>query len=111
MENADRILAAAPLNAFEGAIDDALGNRFLALVHQAIHKFRHDDIAEFWIRLDFAFDGGAAARHGSASLFRPLGAVFRPALPAILDALGIVSAADDVVTHARQILDAATADQ
>src|ERR1051326_5271272 len=44
-------------------------------------------------------------------LLRPLGAVFRATLPAILDALGVVSAADDVIADAGEILDAAAADQ
>src|SRR5579863_1758822 len=42
--------------------------------------------------------------------FRPLGAVFRAALLAILDALRVEHAAQDVVADARQILDAAAAD-
>src|SRR5579885_210285 len=44
-------------------------------------------------------------------LLRPLGAVFRAALAAILHALGVERAADDVVAHAGQVLDAAAADQ
>src|SRR5262245_1944795 len=42
--------------------------------------------------------------------FRTLGAVFRTALLAVLDALGVEHAAQDVVAHARQVLDAAAAD-
>src|SRR5580658_1275033 len=45
------------------------------------------------------------------SLLRTLGAIERAALLAILDALGVQHAADDVVTHARQVLHAAAADQ
>src|SRR5580700_3361420 len=45
------------------------------------------------------------------SLLRTLGAVERAALLAILDALGVQHATDDVVAHARQVLDAAAADQ
>src|SRR5216684_9066439 len=45
------------------------------------------------------------------SLFRPLGAVFRAALAPVLDALGVVRAADDVIAHAGQILDPTAADQ
>src|SRR3978361_1141658 len=41
---------------------------------------------------------------------RTLGAVFRTALLAVLDALGVEHAAQDVVADARQILDAAAAD-
>src|SRR5260370_37287214 len=44
-------------------------------------------------------------------LFRPLGAVFRAALAAVLDALGVVRAANDVIAHAGQVLDPAAADQ
>src|SRR3989304_1089308 len=40
-----------------------------------------------------------------------LGAVLRPGLFAVLDALGIQAAAHDVVTHARQILHTAAANQ
>src|SRR3954463_5227842 len=43
-------------------------------------------------------------------LFGTLGAVFRTALLAVLDALGIEDAAENVVAHAGQILDAAAAD-
>src|SRR6266446_4994759 len=47
----------------------------------------------------------------SPSLLRPLGAVFGPALAAVLDALGVERTADDVIAHAGQILDAAAADE
>src|SRR5438445_6139119 len=45
------------------------------------------------------------------SLLRALGAIERTALLAVLDALGVEHAADDVVTHAGKVLDAAAADQ
>src|SRR5277367_5570379 len=41
---------------------------------------------------------------------RTLGAVFRPALLAVLDSLGVEHAAQDVVAHAGQVLDPAAAD-
>src|SRR5262249_3930135 len=63
VEDTDRVLAAAPLDAVEGAVDDVLGDRFLALEHQAVHEFRHDDVAEFRVRQDFSLLGGTAARH------------------------------------------------
>src|SRR5437763_1831560 len=48
---------------------------------------------------------------GSAlDLFRPLGPVLGATLLAVLDALSVEHAAQDVVAHARQILDAAAAD-
>src|SRR5216110_33527 len=42
--------------------------------------------------------------------FRTLRAILRTALLAVLDALGIEDAAEDVIAHAGQILDAAAAD-
>ena len=42
--------------------------------------------------------------------FRPLCSVFGTALPAVLHALGVEHAAQDVVAHARQVLDAPAAD-
>src|SRR5579872_6439049 len=52
---------------------------------------------------------GKTLRLRSGSL-GPLGAVFRAALLAVLDPLGVEHAAQDVVAHAGQILDAAAAD-
>src|SRR3984885_6389619 len=52
-----------------------------------------------------------ATRHLICSrLLRTLRAVLRTALLTVLDALGIEAAAEDVVAHAGQILDAAAAD-
>src|SRR5260370_15705556 len=54
----------------------------------------------------------AARRRDMALLLsRPLSAVFRAALAPVLDALGVVRAADDVIAHAGQVLDPAAADQ
>src|SRR5215469_6085810 len=38
VEHAQRILATAPGDAVKRAVDDPLGYRFLAFIHQAIHK-------------------------------------------------------------------------
>src|SRR5580658_2266816 len=46
----------------------------------------------------------------SLGSLRPLGAVFRPALLAVLDSLRVEHAAQDVVADARQVLDPAAAD-
>src|ERR1700691_6816274 len=45
------------------------------------------------------------------SLLRTLGAVFGAALLAVFDALSVERAANDVIAHAGQILDATAADQ
>src|ERR1700743_3424889 len=50
-------------------------------------------------------------RDMGVSLLRTLGAVERTALLAVLDALGVEHAADDVIAHAGKILHAAAADQ
>src|SRR5438270_917984 len=49
-------------------------------------------------------------RDMALSLLRTLRAVFRTALLAVLDALGVENAAQDVIAHARKVLDAAAAD-
>src|SRR5438105_15392313 len=46
----------------------------------------------------------------SVELFRTFGTVFGAALLAILDALGVEHAAQDVIAHAGKTLDAAAAD-
>src|SRR5262249_18322152 len=92
--------------------NDALGDRLLALVHEAIHEFGDDGIAELGVRQDLALDGGTTTRHGLAlPLLRPLGAVFGPALAAVLDAFRVGRAADDVIAHAGEVLDAAAANE
>src|SRR3954451_14512122 len=47
----------------------------------------------------------------SSPLLRPLGAVERPALAALRQALGVQHATQDVVAHARQVLHTPAADQ
>src|SRR5688572_21953938 len=56
---------------------------------------------------------GLAVRLGKRGRLRlrALGAVLRAALLAALDADGVEGAADDVIAHARQVLDAAAADE
>src|SRR6516162_5348151 len=53
----------------------------------------------------------ARRRDMTVSLLWTLGAVFRTALPAILDALGVEGTSDNVVAHTRQILDPPATDQ
>jgi hypothetical protein len=56
MKHPQRILAGALGDTLERAVDDALGDRLLALIHQAVHEFGHDKIAEFGIRQNLSFD-------------------------------------------------------
>src|SRR4029077_20462890 len=118
LENSYRTLLGLAFDDLTGAIDDRFGDRLLAFVHHRIHEFGNDKVSEFRIRIDFALVGGVTAGHGSltylsgslARLLRPLGAVLRTALLAVLDALRIEHAAQDVVAHAREVLHAAAAD-
>src|SRR5213082_2725534 len=87
------------------------GSGLLAVVHDRIHELRNDDVPEFRIRVHFTLFGRMATRHLICSrLLRTLRAVLRTTLLTVLDALGIEDAAEDVVAHAGQILDAAAAD-
>src|SRR6266550_2080660 len=131
MKDVKRILLGLALNRVERAVDDALGNGFLALIHQAVHELREHQVAIFGVGRDFAFLCTVAAGHWSvpssllfsgsrlslASLafagmtatrsLRPLCRVDGAALFAVFDALGIEDTAKDMIAHARQVLDAA----
>src|SRR6185436_11825806 len=112
VEDADRIRPGLAVDLLEGAVDDVLSNGFLAVMHQRVHELRDDDIAEFRVWQNLAFLAGVATGHGMGSpLLRPLGAVFGPALAAVLHALRIERAAYDVVAHAGQVLDATATDE
>src|SRR6185437_13208985 len=76
VEHPQRVLARALGDAVERAIDDTLGDRLLALVHQAIHELAHDHVAEFRIRQHFPFDRGATARHDLPPYFGRLAPYF-----------------------------------
>src|SRR6185312_5689806 len=125
VERGDRILAALLLHDVEGPVDDRFGGRLLAVFHERVHEFGDDDVAKLGVGDDFALFGGVTTGHGfflplpgydrgnsfGSSLLRALGAVLRPALLAILDALGVEHAAEHVVTHAGQVAHAPAADQ
>src|ERR1700739_1536401 len=111
LENRQRALLGLGFDHFERAIDDALGGRLLAVIHDRIHELRNDDVPELRIRVHFTLFGRMATRHLICSrLLRTLRAVLRTTLLTVLDALGIEDAAENVVAHAGQILDAAAAD-
>src|SRR6202030_142819 len=111
LENRQRALLGLGLDHAERTVDDAFGDRLLPGVHHRVHELRNDDVSELRIRKHFTFFSGMAARHLICSrLFRTLGAVLRTALLTVLDALRIEDAAENVVAHAWQVLDAAAAD-
>src|SRR6266851_2029747 len=111
LENRQRTLLGLGLDHAERTVDDAFGDRLLPGVHHRVHEFGNDDVSELRIRKHFTLFSRMAARHLlSSRLFRTFRAVLRTALLTVLDALGIEDAAENVVTHAGQILDAAAAD-
>src|SRR5258705_3278762 len=111
LENRQRALLGLGLDHAERAVDDAFGDRLLPGVHHRVHEFRNDDVPELRIRVHFTLFSRMATRHLICSrLFRTLRAVLRTALLTVLDALSIEDAAENVVAHAGQILDAAAAD-
>src|SRR3569623_2104818 len=110
VERLHRIALGLLLDLGHGAVDDGLGGRLLALVHEAVHELGEHDIAILGVRQNFALLSGVTTGHFVFSLLRPLRAVLRTALLAVLHALGIARAADDVIANARQILHAAAAD-
>jgi hypothetical protein len=65
VEDADRILAGAPLDLVERAIDDAFGDRLLAGMHDRIHEFRDHLVAELGVRDDLPLLGTMTSRHQS----------------------------------------------
>src|SRR6202790_5273786 len=111
LEHRQRALLGLGLDHFERTIDDALGGGLLAVIHDRVHELRDDDIPELRIRVHFTLFSRMATRHRSnLRLLRTLRAVLRTALLAVLDALRIEDAAENVIANARQILDAAAAD-
>src|SRR4051812_26470961 len=63
MEHADRLALEAGFDAFEGAIDDAFGDRLLAVEHDRIHELREDHVPELGIGQDFALLWAATTSH------------------------------------------------
>src|SRR5690606_12261001 len=70
-----------------------------------------DQIAELGIRNNVAFFCAVTTGHISISLLRTLRAIVRAALLAILHALRVEHAAQDVVTNARKVAHAATTNE
>src|SRR5262249_13452831 len=111
LEDLDRVLLGLALDDVERAVDDRLGDRLLALVHDRIHELGDDPLGELRVGQDLALVGTVTAGHGfRLRLFRTLRAVLGTALLAVLDALRVEHAAQDVVANAGQVLDAAAAD-
>src|SRR5688572_30539681 len=98
------------LDLSQGAVDNGLGSRLLAGIHQRVDELGDHQIAKLGIRQNFALLGSVTTGHRDLSLLRPLGAILGTALLAVLDALGIERAADDVIANAGQVLHTAATD-
>jgi hypothetical protein len=55
VEQLQRIRFRALLDGLERAIHDVFGGRLLAVIHQAVHELRDDEIAILGVRENFAF--------------------------------------------------------
>ena len=55
MERANGIAATLGRNVVKRRINNALGNRFLAVEHHTVGEFADDQITEFGIRENFSF--------------------------------------------------------
>src|SRR5688500_5530027 len=69
MEYVERLLLGLALDRIEGAVDDAFGDRLLALVHEAVHELGKDHVAELGIRNDLSLLCAAAAGHDRVPTF------------------------------------------
>ncbi len=63
MERLDRRALQAGLHPVKRAIDDALGDRLLAVEHQVVHELGDHPVAELGIGQDFALFGGVTTGH------------------------------------------------
>src|SRR5665647_5296 len=100
----------------ERLVDDALGNRLLAVAHDDVDELGQPatnvgrSVGVLRVREDLALGDFTFTGH-TILLLRALRAVLGARLLAVLDARRIEGAADDVVANAREILDATAADQ
>src|SRR5439155_18677804 len=110
VEDVQRLLARGAPDLFECLIDDPLGQALLALEHEAVDELGQSHVGVYGIGQDGAFGDAGSARHGSGGLLA-LGAVLAASLLAVLGAGRVEGAADDVIAHAGQVLDAAAPDE
>src|SRR5580765_3394870 len=110
LENLQRIVAGLFLDDVEALVDDALRRAALAAAHDAVDELRHEGALVERIRRNIALRDFSSAWHG-LSLLRALRAVFGSSLHPSLHADRVERPADDVIANARQILDAAAANE
>src|SRR6266496_2062104 len=110
LEHLQRIVAALFLDDVEGLVNDALGSAALAVAHHAVDKLAHERALIDRVRRNISLWNFSSTRH-DLSLLGALRAIFPTTLHSSLHTDGVQRPADDVIAHARQILDAAAADE
>src|SRR5207248_8897614 len=99
-------------DAVEGTVDDALGGRLLAVLHDDVHELGKHLVVELRVREDGADRSLSSTGHAIYPLFLcALGAVLGPTLLALAGARTIQRAAHGVIAHTGQILHAAATDE
>ena len=92
----------------ERVVDDPLGGRLLAVEHHLVDDLLHQPRAVHGIRLERTDLGGGAARHPELGFLTPY---CERAFLRSRHAGGVERPAHDLVAHAREVLDAAAADE
>src|SRR3954470_3884807 len=113
LEHLHRIVVGLRPDGLQGVVQDALGDRLLAVLHHHVDELGDQLRVVERIRQDLALRDLSAPGHdllASLSL-RTLGAVLGTALTAGLHADRVERAPDDVIADAREILHATAADQ
>src|ERR1035437_1157849 len=110
LQHLDRIAAGARAYDLEGIVNDAFGDGLLAVEQDLVDDLRDELVVVDGVGQDLSKGDGTAAWHNSSLSLR-LCAVFGARLLAIGHPGRVECAANDLVAHARQVLDAAAADE
>src|SRR5471032_628460 len=112
LEDLQRVVGGLFLDDVEALVKDALRRAALAVAHHAVDELGDQGALIERIGGDFAFRNDSSTWHEKfLRLLLALRAVFRTTLHAALHADGVERAADDVIADAREILDAAAANE
>src|SRR5690606_902888 len=68
MEDRHRFLLGLGLHLVERAIDDGLGDRLLAVIHDGVHELGDDEVAELRVRVDLTLICTVTTGHAVVSL-------------------------------------------
>src|SRR5207302_7743606 len=106
------LLAGLIRDPVERTIDNALGGRLLAVLHDDVHELGKHLVVEFRVRENRTDRSLGSTGHVWYPLgLRALRAVLGPALLALAHTRAVQRAANGVIAHAREILHATAADE